>query len=195
MNFYMVARPGFGCWRHRPRAEVAYHESGHVLVAHATRRRVASATVEPRGEVAGQVAVAGAVAAIAAPASPPNDGVLALGHIVQVAFRLGGPEAERLAMGTESGGDRDRAQADALLGEAARLIALPDAWWRDYVSASVATCLRMNWPGVECVTAALLDRGTLAGEDVHTLLRDGIVPLDLSEVAASIAVLAGVKVA
>jgi hypothetical protein len=85
-------------------------------------------------------------------------------------------------------------QADRLLGEAGRIVGLPVPWWDGHLSAATESCLRANWPCVETVAAALLDRGTLTGDEVHALLGDRVAALNLTEVAAQLARLAGMNV-
>lgn len=189
-----ILPPPLGGWRHLPRAEVAYHEAAHVVLAVACGRRVAEATIIPASGLDGRVTVEAGRRAPDAPVVEPDSGVAVLVLVYEAAWMLSGGIGEALATGQAAGTGRDHEQAGAALARAADIIGVPALWWIAYVEGATELCLRRNWYHVETVARRLLDAGALDGADLQAM-PGNMARLDLGPVTRHVAVLAGVSVA
>src|SRR5262245_7341850 len=150
---------------------VCRHEAAHALVMLATGAPVGIVTVVPTANSLGHAQVD--LAAL------PRNGTSAATVtgwqqvcvlVIAAAWSVAGPLADGIT--GRSGDGCDEAAPDAELVEA--LTGVPGALWLPLLNEVVASYLRVNWPSVAVIAAALQARATLHDADLRALV--GEVP-------------------
>ena len=156
---------------------VAYHEAGHIVVAHALGKQIQKVSIKPMQE--------GHDKGYSQHAWPTFGGIediqafmLDLGHINEnLAVLFAGREAEILKYEQDGwstkriplGGDIRIARAEVThLPEAQRQAALENA------NARARTILIERWQAVEKLVAKLMKHETLSGNDVEAILNQSL---------------------
>ncbi|MGO9839481.1 MAG: hypothetical protein ACLP1X_35320 [Polyangiaceae bacterium] len=152
-----------------PQWNRAYHEAGHAIVAIACSHRIRSITIDTRGTHAGEVESE----------AEGDDPDAELRHLRVL---LGGIGAEVIAaedgdidhddsMGFREDLDRAIDVVRSLVGEDERA----RAQMLDAESRRVNELLHRKWEDVRMLAHALVNRRTLDGAEVATILRSGLV--------------------
>jgi ATP-dependent Zn protease len=143
----------------------AYHEAGHAVCGRVLKLRCGGATIVPNGLGFDGHAI------VAAPLTI-NDDLIKRGEyrdfrssvLDKICVCLAGPQAETIAFGdADASGDVRQIKQ----WQSRYYISDADV---ERLRPQVHALLTKHWHSVEAVAAALLDRGTLSGEDIAALI-------------------------
>lgn len=147
-------------------ARTAYHEAGHFIVAHALGMKPRRVTIARRGESLGRVHCAPGYATDGSSAEGDDermehDAIYSLaGYLAEKRFSESA-DVEMARHDLEHAGEL----AERLSGSAAEVERRYNA-----LMARAAEAVEKNWPQIEKVAGALLERRTLSRKDVLALL-------------------------